>query len=152
MNNTAKKVNLKVVKDSAVKRPNRRKNKELSVTDQLKVALRNPVALVMGLFAGYVPLAIYEIAHHDMDPTLWKRTILWTIVAGGLIFSAKTVYDWGKQMFCLPVKAGGFVILLEGVMISSSILPVGIQWLAVIALVILMFVNAISTAYNLSNT
>ena len=42
------------------------------------------------------------------------------IVAGGLLYSAKTVYAWGKLAFHTAAKALGFVVLLEGVMILSQ--------------------------------
>jgi hypothetical protein len=67
------------------------------------------------------------------------------LVLGGLLFSAKTVFAWAKMAFQSPAKSAGFVLLLEGVMIASSV-PV----LPLVLLSILVGVNGIATGCILS--
>jgi hypothetical protein len=67
------------------------------------------------------------------------------LVLGGLVYSAKTVYDWGSLAFKLPIKAVGFVVLLEGVMVTAKT-----PWLGVVALVYLIVINGVATACTLA--
>lgn len=55
-----------------------------------------------------------------------------------------TVYKWGRIAFGMPVKAVGFCVLLEGVLVASST-----PWLSCGALVYLCAINAIATGCNL---
>jgi hypothetical protein len=50
------------------------------------------------------------------------------------------VYAWGKLAFRAPVKAAGFVVLLEGVMVFAHT-----QWLSVSALAYLIAINGLAT-------
>lgn len=67
------------------------------------------------------------------------------LVLGGLLFSAKTVFAWGALAFRDRWKAAGFVVLLEGVMITSSV-----PMLALTLLAILVAINGIATGCTLS--
>jgi hypothetical protein len=66
-------------------------------------------------------------------------------VLGGLVFSALTVFRWGRLAFGSPVKALGFVVLAEGVMTFCST-----AWLSVVALGYLVLINAIATGCTIA--
>jgi hypothetical protein len=92
-----------------------------------------------------VPLACYVVAHREIsaDAPLYLQRSLY-LVLGGLAYSARTVWQWGAVAFRNAVKATGFVVLLEGVMVTSHV-----AWLGVAALVYLVAINGIATACNL---
>lgn len=153
--NTAKKRN----EDSGVFRagarrsggakPTRRRRTTKSVVEQVRTAMkpRNRLAAAMGfLLGGFVPLASFVLAHYEVDPgaAIWTQLPA-ALVLGGLTYSAKTVYDWGRLAFELPVKALGFVVLLEGVMVASST-----PWLAFTALGYLIGINGVATGCTLA--
>lgn len=120
----------------------------LPVIDQIKTAVRsnNRVASTFGfMLGGFVPIATFFVAHYEVDASkaLYQQ-IHTLLVIGGLFFSAKTVYDWAKTAFRHPMKALGFVILIEGVMTFSNNNP-----LAIAALCYLVVINGIATACNL---
>lgn len=119
------------------------------VIDEIRLALRprSRAAFVTGLLLGaVVPGMTFVEAHREID---WQRP-LWgqpsvLFVLGGLLFSAFTLWHWGKQAFSSRVKATGFVVLLEGVMVTSHT-----PWLALLALGYLIAINGIATACNLA--
>ena len=114
-----------------------------SVIDQVKIAFSvSAIGLMIGLILGAsVPLTTYFISHYE-----WKE--VWSIysllVAGGLIFSANSVYFWTKAAFRSGIKALGFVILTELGMIFSHI-----AWINLLGLSILIGINAIASGANL---
>lgn len=109
------------------------------ILEQMREARRHPLAAVVGAALGaLVPIATYTVAHLELHGWRDPRAAL---VAAGLLFSAKTVWQWGRQAFACPYKATGFVLLTEGVMVTS-----GIQWLSQLALAYLIGINAIATA------
>ena len=117
------------------------------------VARRSPaapkarLATVTGfLLGGFVPLASYVVSHYEIDPSapLYLQ-IASLLVLGGLCYSARTVYTWGKLAFHSGGKAAGFVVLVEGVMVVSHT-----PWLALSALVYLIVINGVATGCNLS--
>lgn len=121
----------------------------IGVVQQVKKACqrKNRLATVIGfLIGGFVPFAIYFTAHkagfawanaaHSSAPTL---------VFGGLIYSAQTIYQWAKMAFDNALKSVGFCVLLEGVMVTSQI-----HWLAIVALCYLVAINGIATGCVLS--
>jgi VIT1/CCC1 family predicted Fe2+/Mn2+ transporter len=123
----------------------------LGVVDQVREALKPKARLAtfMGfLLGGLVPLASFVVAHHELDhgQPLWAQVALY-IVIGGLVYSARTVYDWGKLAFRSGFKSLGFVVLLEGVMVTSST-----GWLGLVALAYLIVINGTATACNLHQT
>lgn len=110
-----------------------------SVVEQVRVAFKphNRLATTCGfILGGFVPSATFCILHWDVAEHPW----MWAVAAGGLIFSAKTVYDWGRVAFGNGAKALGFCLLVEGVMSLSSIF-----YLAAAALGLLVLVNGIAT-------
>jgi hypothetical protein len=124
-------------------------DKQMGVVDQVMLAFkaRNRLATMMGfLLGGVVPVATYLEAHADLDKSLPLHTQVATyLVLGGLAFSAKTVFDWAKLAFDNGFKAAGFVLLLEGVMITS-----GVPVLPLVLLAVLVGINGIATGCILS--
>ena len=121
------------------------------VVEQVRAALhpRARLATFMGcLLGGFVPVASYAVVHGEFDPgrpgSIHSLVSL-LLVAGGLLFSARTVYDWGKLAFRAGGKAFGFVVLMEGVMVVSDR-----PWLSLVALGYLVAINAVSTGCSLS--
>lgn len=120
----------------------------LGVVQQVRVAMaaRNRLASLAGfLLGGLVPLATYWVAHFEMTGAALYAQLSTYLVLGGLVYSAKTVYDWGSLAFKLPIKAVGFVVLLEGVMVTAKT-----PWLGVVALVYLIVINGVATACTLA--
>jgi len=116
-------------------------NDTMGVVAQVKTAFRanNRLAAVIGAFlGGFVPVATYTVAHYEHSGKIWALPS--ALVLGGLLYSALTVFQWARKAFQSPVKAVGFVLLIEGTMVVSQI-----QWLSVLALVYLVGINAIAT-------
>lgn len=120
----------------------------LGVVQQVKLALHPKArlaAFIGFLLGGFVPLASYILAHSEFSALGLDRYRSWSLVAGGLLYSAKTVYDWACLAFTNVVKSLGFVVLLEGVMVTSHT-----PWLAAVALGYLIVINGTATACALS--
>ncbi|HEU4544369.1 MAG TPA: hypothetical protein VFR23_24775 [Jiangellaceae bacterium] len=108
-------------------------------------AAENRLAAFIGLaLGGFVPIATYLVAHRANSVTSLPAVL----AIGGLAFSAPTVYSWARAALGSTAKAGGFVLLLEGVMILSS--SIGLAWLGVLALGYLVLINATATACRLA--
>jgi hypothetical protein len=122
---------------------------QLGVVDQVVEAFhpRNRLATVLGFIAGgVVPAATFLEAHGelDLDRPLHSQVATY-LVLGGLLFSAKTVFAWAKLAFQDGWKAAGFVVLLEGVMITSHV-PI----LPLVLLALLVAINGVATGCILS--
>lgn len=118
---------------------------DFGVVKQAKIAFqrRNRIATTMGfILGGFVPIASYVLAHVEA-PT---QPMVWILVTGGLIFSAKTVFDWARIALRHPAKALGFVVLTEGIMTFAHTLPLSLAGLAM-----LVAINGIATGCNLVN-
>lgn len=114
------------------------------IIEQMRSARRHPLAALVGAaLGGVVPIATYTVAHFEL--VTWREPRA-ALVAGGLAYSAKTVWQWGRQAFACPWKASGFVLLLEGIMVTSSV-----SWLAQLALAYLIGINAIATACQIAH-
>ena len=135
---------------------------------QLRHAAHSPVALTMGALLGaFVPCSTFVVVHCGRlivvrgDGTVshapWSHPGWW-LVAGGLAFSASTVYRWAASAF--PPKAGemtwwervytrvkalGFVLLVEGVLLLSPL-----PELSYVALGLLVAINALGTGAALA--
>lgn len=149
-----KPIALRTVRDSqpvpVMPAPKKEKSpKKMGVVAQVREAFKakNRLATSLGcLLGGIVPLASYVLAHFEIasSTALWWQLNAW-LVLGGLLYSAKTVFDWGRLAFQLPIKAFGFVVLLEGVMIASKT-----PWLGYTALGYLVLINGVATGCTLS--
>jgi hypothetical protein len=130
-------------------RPKMALNGKLGVVDQCRVAARNPLPTTLGgMLGAVVPFGTYQVAHHDLqsaDWSSWGCLIPALLVLGGLGYSATTVVGWGRLAFGSTVKAVGFAVLLEGLLIAQSQ-----QWLGVVALVYLCAINAVATGVTLT--
>jgi hypothetical protein len=121
----------------------------LGVVQQVRVAFgrRNRLAATVGAALGsIVPLASYWLSHHEVDRSsdLLAQLPVW-LVAGGLLYSALTVFAWGRLAFGSGAKALGFCVLLEGVLLASQT-----TWLSVMALCYLIAINGIATGCSLA--
>lgn len=135
----------------AVDRPSRppRPRLPLGVVAQVRLSLRagSRLAFALGVLLGaFVPIATFQISHTELTTTrpLWTQPAAF-FVAGGLLFSAVTMYNWGCLAFTQRAKALGFVVLLEGTMVTCQT-----QWLALAALGYLAAINGVATACNLA--
>lgn len=122
--------------------------KSPGIVEQVRVALSpaHRLATMIGAALGaIVPLSTFVVLHGelgelDTDPR-------WLVVIGGLLYSATTVYRWGRLAFASPIKAVGFTVLVEGVMTLSTQ-----TWLAVLALSYLCVINAVATGVTLARS
>jgi hypothetical protein len=73
-----------------------------------------------------------------------KKVVLWVIAAGGLIYSAPKVFLWGVSAWGSILEAAGMVLILEGIM---TFVP-GL-WLPLVALLVVVFINAVYSACRL---
>lgn len=116
----------------------------LGIVDQVRAAgaRRNRWSMACGaILGGFVPVASYVVAHYEAP----ERPALIALVVGGLAYSALSVYGFARLAFGSAVKALGFVLLLEGVMVFSGIPALGLA-----SLVLLVGINAISTGVRLA--
>lgn len=125
-----------------------RQHKVTGVVTQIRTAFkpRNALATVCGMIlGGFIPVASFCVAHFEAGIASAHGVSMLLMVFGGLLFSAKTVWQWARLGFADPVKATGFVVLLEGVMTLS-----GIPGLSYAALALLTAINGIATGVTLS--
>jgi hypothetical protein len=114
------------------------------VVTQLECAIRNPHAALIGaLIGGLVPWFGRTLAH-DQIPSAWSagnQGLMLTLIAvvlGCALFSALSVYKFGKAAFGDSRKALGFVLALEGVMLVST------GATSNVALAVLILINAVA--------
>jgi len=118
--------------------------KDISLVDMVKKAFhkKNRIAMVAGsAMGGIVPIFTYLIKHHEVT----SNPYMWIFVTGGLIYSFNAVFDFAKIAFSSEIKAGGFVLLVEGAMTFSST-PAVFRT----ALVFLIVINALASGMNIA--
>lgn len=120
------------------------------VVEQVRIACsrQHRLATFIGALIGaIVPFCTFMIAHNEMPEAdwAWRFVLCVALVAGGLLYSARTVFQWGELALASRAKALGFTVLLEGVMTCSQQ-----DWLSVTALVYLCAINAIATGVTLA--
>jgi hypothetical protein len=114
------------------------------VVTQLEVAIRRPHATLIGALVGAVVPWFARTLAHDELPAAWSAghhtlaMIMLVVVMGCAVFSALTVYKFGRATFGDTRKALGFVLAMEGVMLVSH----GIT--STVALVVLIAINALA--------
>jgi hypothetical protein len=103
--------------------------------------------LIGYVLGGFVPIAIYVIAHQESGSVVqgWHISTGNGLVLGGLVYSAQTVYQWAKAAFTQALKSVGFCVLLEGVMVTAHT-----HWLTLTALALLVVINGTATGCTLS--
>lgn len=122
--------------------------KPLGVVDQVREALKPKARLATFLgfmLGGFVPLASFIVAHYEVSTAEGYFQMGTLLVLGGLVYSAKTVFDWGRLAFTSGFKSLGFCVLMEGVMITSHT-----AWLSFLALGYLIGINGIATGVKLA--
>ena len=114
------------------------------VVTQLECAVRNPHAALIGaLIGGLVPWFGRTLAH-DQVPAAWSAgnqplaLVMIAVVLGCALFSALSVYKFGKAAFGDSRKALGFVLALEGVMLVTT------GATSTVALAVLILINAVA--------
>lgn len=114
------------------------------VVTQLECAIRNPHAALIGAaIGGLVPWFGRTLAH-DQVPEAWSAgnmslvTVMLAVVLGCALFSALSVYKFGKAAFGDSKKALGFVLALEGVMLVTT------GATSTVALAVLILINAVA--------
>jgi hypothetical protein len=114
------------------------------VVTQLECAVRNPHAALIGaLIGGLVPWFGRTLAH-DQVPDAWSAgntslvAVMLAVVLGCALFSALSVYKFGKAAFGDSKKALGFVLALEGVMLVTT------GATSTVALAVLILINAVA--------
>lgn len=125
------------------KRPSVDRSETVDVVSQIECAIRQPRATAIGaLVGGIVPWFARTLAHEQV-PATWAAgnhalaLVMIAVVLGCALFSALTVYKFGRAVFGDIRKAIGFAAAIEGVMLVSS----GIT--SAVALAILIAINAL---------
>ena len=120
------------------------KSATTDVVTQLECAIRRPQATLIGaLVGGIVPWFARTLAH-DQLPAAWSAgssalaCVMLAVVLGCALFSAITVYKFGRATFGCQKKAIGFVCAIEGVMLVST----GVT--SNVALAVLIAINALA--------
>jgi hypothetical protein len=125
---------------------------KLSTMAKIRTAFsrRNLLATMIGAIkGGAIPFGTFALYHLEMGNDPWQAKGL--IVLGGLVYSAKTVFGWCKQVFRKEdgspdtLKALGWCVGIEGFMTCSSTF-----WLNCAALALLIAVNAVATGVSLA--
>lgn len=118
-------------------RPPVRKARNVKINAAQRRSVKQVIASVG---AGFLPVASYVLAHVETAET----PALWVLVAAALTFSAPTLAAWARTWTGHSVKAWGFTVLLEGVMVASHIPALSLS-----GLVLLVAINA-SNAWTLA--
>jgi hypothetical protein len=122
----------------------------VDIVSQLECAVRRPQATLIGaLVGGLVPWFARTLAHEEV-PDAWTAgshalaVVMIAVVLGCAVFSALTVYKFGKATFGDDRKAIGFTLALEGVMLVSH------GATSVVALAVLVVINALGNGATIA--
>ena len=120
------------------------------IVTQLECAIRRPQATLIGaLVGGIVPWFARTLAH-DQLPAAWVSgnsalaAVMLAVVIGCALFSAITVYKFGRATFNDARKALGFVAAIEGVMLVST------GATSDVALLVLILINALANGSSIA--
>jgi len=126
------------------------KSATVDVVTQLECAIRRPQATLIGaLVGGLVPWFARTLAH-DQLPAAWSAgnrglaMVMLAVVLGCAVFSAITVYKFGRATFGDNRKALGFTLAIEGVMLVST----GVT--SAVALAVLIAINALANGASIA--
>lgn len=92
------------------------KQKKRIKATKLPVKKRTIGQCIAAIAAGFIPVASYVLVHKEAPHSF----VMWTLVLAALGFSAPTLAQWASKWAKSTVKAWGFTVLLEGVMILST--------------------------------
>jgi hypothetical protein len=116
----------------------------VDIVSQLECAIRHPQAALIGaLVGGLVPWFARTLAHEQL-PAAWSAgshglaIVMLAVVLGCSVFSALSVYKFGRATFGDDRKAVGFAIAIEGVMLVAH------GTTSVVALLALILINALA--------
>jgi hypothetical protein len=122
----------------------------VDIVSQLECAVRRPQATLIGaLVGGLVPWFARTLAHEEV-PDAWTAgshvlaLVMLAVVLGCAVFSALTVFKFGKATFADHRKAIGFTLALEGVMLVSH------GATSVVALAVLVLINALGNGATIA--
>ncbi len=121
-----------------------RVKQDLPIVEQVRKSMhkQNRLAMTCGFILGsFVPVASFTLGHYEAP----ANGMMWLLVAGGLAYSAMTVFQWATIAFRHPAKALGFCVLIEGVMTFSHTL-----WLSLAGLTLLVIINGVATGSTLA--
>lgn len=114
------------------------------ILEQTRSIPEHPLAAAVGgVVGGWIPYVSIRYSH-ELGAFDW-RDWHWVAVLGALVFSAITVFEWMSACFENTLKAVGFTVVTETVMICSHD-----PWLHWPALAILILINATNSAYLIS--
>jgi hypothetical protein len=120
------------------------------IVTQLECAIRRPQATLIGaLVGGLVPWFARTLAHSEV-PATWSAgnhslaLVMIAVVLGCALFSAITVYKFGRATFNDSRKALGFVLAIEGVMLVSH------GATSNVALAVLIVINALANGSSIA--
>ena len=125
------------------RRPATDRSATVDIVSQLECAIRYPQATLIGaLVGGLVPWFARTLAHEQL-PAAWSNghglaIVMLVVVLGCALFSALTVYKFGRATFGDQRKAIGFTLALEGVMLVSQ------GATSAVALAVLVVINAVA--------
>lgn len=95
--------------------------------------------LIAAIWAGSVPLGVYVLTHVEGIHLTEVPYESWTprhfVALGGLLFSASSVWVWGKT-FYNGLKSACWVSLMEGCMVFSKT-----EWLQILMLTLIVVTN-----------
>ncbi len=114
-------------------RPRKRAARAIAIPKRQRRLVRQLLAC---LAAGFLPVASYVLVHAEASA---GKPWLYALVACALAFSAPTLADWAHSWCSGKLKAWGFTLLLEGVMIVSTIPALNLAGLLILV--------AINSAY-----
>ena len=122
---------------------------------EVRAAAGNKVALSGGiLLGGFIPFSVYWLMHQEAPASVplcelagYPVAFAHLLVLGGLAYSAKTVYQWGRAVFADRFKAIGFTLLVGGILTFGHS-----DCLVFPALGILVLINAIAATSRLAET
>lgn len=125
------------------------------ILKEVRAAAGNKTALLGGiLLGGYIPFSVYWLMHREAPASvplceLAGQPVVFAhlLVLGGLAYSAKTVYQWGRAVFADRFKAVGFTLLVEGILTFGHS-----DCLIFPALGILILINGIAACTRLAET
>ncbi len=82
------------------------------------------IGFVLG---GVIPALTFFVDRYEVKGDIpLHHQIPAFLVLGGMVFSAKTVFEWARLAFHNGFKALGFVVILEGAMIFSGLFPLSV--------------------------
>ena len=132
------------------RRPAADRSATTDIVTQLECAIRRPQATLIGaLVGGIVPWFARTLAH-DQLPAAWTAgnsalaLVMLAVVIGCALFSAITVYKFGRATFNDTRKALGFVAAIEGVMLVST------GATSDVALFVLILINALANGSSIA--